>query len=675
MSLQNLLILVDRLTLPRFRRAIVIILSLGFFIEDTSSIAQVIPDTTLGNENSVVTPNVNVQGLPASLIEGGANRGTNLFHSFSEFNIGDLERVYFANPTGIERIFSRVTGNNISNIDGVLGLLGNADLFFLNPNGIIFGQNASLDINGSFIGSTADSLVFGDEFTFSASNPTKVPPLLTVNIIPGLQYGNNPGTITNFSATNGVGLQVPSNETIALVGGDLEINGGIISAFDGRVELGSVGENSSVKIDAIDNGYSLNYNNVEQLQDINLNSALVDMSGNGGGDLQLQGKQVSLRGFSIINSGTSGSESAGFLLIKAVESIVLSDSLILADVNQDASGNGGLISLETEQLKVIDGGLISVSTFGNGNGGELRIAVNELEVSGNTSDGKFPSGLFASVAFGATGNGGNLIIDTERLTIANGAQVSVGVFGEGNAGDLKITASEIEVFGRTPDGRFGTSLDALVNSSGIGDGGNLIIETETLKVEGGAQIAVGTFGEGNGGDLKITANEIEVLGTSRDSIFSSGLFASATLSAKGKGGSITIETESLKVADGGEISASTSGNGDAGDLKVIAKKIEVTGTRPNGNFSSGLFAQVNSSAESGNGGSIILETEDLKVADGAQISVGTGSIGNAGNLLIKSPAFPSPKVLTDICAPSSTFKVLVSMIKSPPFPVAKESLT
>ncbi|MDJ0680361.1 MAG: filamentous hemagglutinin N-terminal domain-containing protein [Xenococcaceae cyanobacterium MO_167.B52] len=140
-------------------------MSLGFTVENQSSLAQLIPDKTLGNDNSIVTPNATIKDLPASLIEGGAERGTNLFHSFSEFNIGDLERVYFANPTGIERIFSRVTGNNLSNIDGVLGVLGNADLFFLNPNGIIFGQNASLDVNGSFMGSTADSLVFGDEFT------------------------------------------------------------------------------------------------------------------------------------------------------------------------------------------------------------------------------------------------------------------------------------------------------------------------------------------------------------------------------------------------------------------------------------------------------------------------------------------------------------------------------
>ncbi|MDJ0647817.1 MAG: S-layer family protein [Xenococcaceae cyanobacterium MO_188.B19] len=614
-------------------------LSLGLTVESQSSLAQLIPDKTLGNDNSIVTPNATVRDLPASLIEGGAERGANLFHSFREFNIGNLERVYFANPTGVERIFSRVTGNSVSNIDGVLGVLGNADLFFLNPNGIIFGQNASLDINSSFIGSTADSLVFGDEFTFSASNPTDVPALLTVNILPGLQYGNNPGTISNLSVANEVGLQVPTNETLGLVGGDIEVNGGFISAFGGRVELGSVGDNNLVTIEAVDNGYTFNYDGVEQFQDITLNSALVDVSGDGGGDLQLQAKEISLREFSQINSGTFGSESGGFALIKAAESIIVNDSLILAEVNPGASGNGSIVTIETEQLKVINGGLISVNTLGEGKGGELRIAVDDLEVIGSTPDGEFPSDVSAIVGFDATGNGGNLIIDSERVTIANGGRVSVGVFGQGNAGDLTITAREIEISGETSDGRFGSSLDAQVNSSGIGNGGNLVIETDTLKVDGGAQVSVSVFGQGNAGDLTITAREIEVLGTSPNGRFSSGLFADLARSAQGKAGSIAIETQDLTLANGGEISLSSFGNGDGGNLDITATKIEIIGTRPNGNFSSGLFAQVNPSAELGSEGSINIKTESLKVADGAQVSVGTdsmGNIGNAGNLVIQA---------------------------------------
>ncbi|WP_229424017.1 filamentous hemagglutinin N-terminal domain-containing protein [Moorena producens] len=135
------------------------------------ALAQITPDQTLGNESSVVTPNLTITGEPGDLIEGGATRGSNLFHSFQDFNVGQLQRVYFANPAGIDHILSRVTGSNISNILGTLGVDGGANLFLLNPNGIVFGQNARLDIAGSFFATTANSLVFNNGTEFSATNP------------------------------------------------------------------------------------------------------------------------------------------------------------------------------------------------------------------------------------------------------------------------------------------------------------------------------------------------------------------------------------------------------------------------------------------------------------------------------------------------------------------------
>ncbi|MEM9005053.1 MAG: filamentous hemagglutinin N-terminal domain-containing protein, partial [Cyanobacteria bacterium P01_F01_bin.86] len=123
--------------------------------------AQIIPDETLGPESSEVVPNgVTVEEAEADLIRGGALRQENLFHSFEQFSIGEGQRVYFDNPAGVERVFSRVTGDLPSDIWGTLGSLGDADVFFLNPNGVVFGPNARLDIGGSFVVSTTDSLAF-----------------------------------------------------------------------------------------------------------------------------------------------------------------------------------------------------------------------------------------------------------------------------------------------------------------------------------------------------------------------------------------------------------------------------------------------------------------------------------------------------------------------------------
>ncbi|HBL13753.1 MAG TPA: hypothetical protein DD379_20630, partial [Cyanobacteria bacterium UBA11162] len=208
-----------------------ILWAIGF--SGNPTLAQIIPDSTLGTEGSVITPNVTIKRLPADLVEGGATRGTNLFHSFIEFNVSDGQRVYFANPGGIKTIFSRVTGDSLSNILGTLGVDGGASLYLLNPNGIIFGENAQLDVRGSFVGSTADSVVFGNGIEFSATNP-QAPPLLRINVTPGLQYGSDDrGAIANSG-----NLAVGQDLTLASAGnlnlkGQLQAGGNLtLSALD-----------------------------------------------------------------------------------------------------------------------------------------------------------------------------------------------------------------------------------------------------------------------------------------------------------------------------------------------------------------------------------------------------------------------------------------------------------
>jgi filamentous hemagglutinin family protein len=133
-----------------------------------------VPDNTLGAESSTVTPDVVIRGIPSDQIDGGAIRGANLFHSFEQLSVLEGRGAYFANPAGVENILSRVTGANCSDILGRLGVLGNANLFLINPNGIVFGQNASLDVQGSFLATTADAVKLGDGGLFSASQPTEV---------------------------------------------------------------------------------------------------------------------------------------------------------------------------------------------------------------------------------------------------------------------------------------------------------------------------------------------------------------------------------------------------------------------------------------------------------------------------------------------------------------------
>ncbi|MCG5060680.1 MAG: filamentous hemagglutinin N-terminal domain-containing protein [Limnoraphis sp. WC205] len=182
---------------------------------------------------SFVTPNVNIRGINSDApggaatlrIDGGAVRGGNLFHSFQEFNIREGRGAYFSNPDNIINILTRVTGGNISEILGTLGVLGNANLFLINPAGIVFGPNARLDVGGSFFATTADGILFENGFEFAASNP-EAPPLLTINMPLGLNIRENPGAIVNQTVATGRGssglVQVKANEVE--IAGDLSID-------------------------------------------------------------------------------------------------------------------------------------------------------------------------------------------------------------------------------------------------------------------------------------------------------------------------------------------------------------------------------------------------------------------------------------------------------------------
>ena len=211
--------------------------------------AQILPDTTLP-KNSMVE----IEGM-LQRITGGTQAGSNLFHSFEQFNLDTVGTAYFDNALTIDNIITRVTGGQLSNIDGLIRANGNANLFLLNPSGIIFGPNARLDIGGSFLGSTAESLLFEDGSIFRTTEPN-APPLLTVSVPIGLQFDRNPGgirvegsghrltspqdpTLSPLERVTHGGLQVQPGRTLALVGGNVTLDGGLLTAPSGRIDIGS----------------------------------------------------------------------------------------------------------------------------------------------------------------------------------------------------------------------------------------------------------------------------------------------------------------------------------------------------------------------------------------------------------------------------------------------------
>src|SRR5205823_14006046 len=93
----------------------------------------------------------------------GRQVGPNLFHSFRQFDLAKGETATFSGPSSVHIVLTRVTGGTGSNIDGTIRCtIPNADFYLVNPAGVVFGPDASLDVQGSFAVTTADVLKLAD---------------------------------------------------------------------------------------------------------------------------------------------------------------------------------------------------------------------------------------------------------------------------------------------------------------------------------------------------------------------------------------------------------------------------------------------------------------------------------------------------------------------------------
>ena len=619
--------------------------SIYFFTSLNPLQAQIIPDNSLGNDNSIVTPNITIKDALADLIEGGAIRGNNLFHSFSEFNVADGGNVYFANPDGIANILTRVTGNNISEIFGTLGVNGTANLFLLNPNGIIFGENAALDVNGSFLATTADSYIFENGFEYSASNP-ETPPLLTINIPVGVQLETEPAaievqgqgnnltqeeiTLAPIKDNRPVGLEITSGNTLALLGGEINLTGGNLTAAGGNIELGSVEEAATISLNLAEYGFALDYEEINNFGNLNFTQASsIDVSGSGEGNVSLRGKNISVLENSAIIANTLGIDDGGDLTLVASESIeIISDAFDGSFASSlsafsEGKGDAGNLTIKGKNLVISDGGRIDAGVIDEGNGGDVTIDVGEIEITGISPDESYPSAIY--VSSDRTGNSGNLIMKGNRLILKDGGQLDSGVIDTGNGGNVTIDVGEIEITGISPDGSYPSAL--YVSAEGEGDAGNLVIKGNSLIVKDGGQLDSGVLDTGNGGNVTIDVGEIEITGISPDGSYLSALYVSAE--GEGDAGNLSITGDSLTIKDGGQLDLGVTDEGSGGNLTINVKDIEIIGVASDGLYSSALYV---SSEGEGDAGNLSITGDSLTIKDGGQINLETLDKGNAGEI-------------------------------------------
>jgi filamentous hemagglutinin family protein len=580
---------------------------------------------------------INQSGNNFTILNGSRN-GSNLFHSFGEFSVptGGSATFNLVNTPNVTNIFSRVTGGNISNIDGLIRTLNSSNpvsLFLMNPNGIIFGQNAKLDISGSFVGSTASSLKFADGSEFSATNPNTT--LLTISVPIGLQMGSNPGAIAVNTTS---GLSVKTDRTLALLGGDVEIAGGRLKAPNGGIELGSVAPKSFVTLTSTQPGWTFDYAGVQNFQNIALTQAAkLDTSGSSSGFVQIQGRQVSLKDGSSITANTIGNNSGKGITIRASELLAVmgvtpdakTPTNITSSVQSGAKGRGGDITIETPKLDISDGAEIKTNTYGAGNGGNLSIKATEVDIQGRDTLLKNTSQLVSQVESKATGRGGNVTIEAESVRIRDGAAIKLRTLSSGDDGNLFIRATDVVLQGRTSKGSR-TDVSANSREDATGKGGAITIEAERVLLDG-ATLRAKTYNEGQAGNITVRATEMTVVDTQITT-------ESDSKTAISIGGDIRLEVESLRFLNGGRATASASGQGRAGNIFITAQSVELAGKSPEGTpiEQQGLSSLEARSEGQAAAGSVNIFTNSLLVRDEAIISVSNTNSGDAGNLLIQA---------------------------------------
>ncbi|MGR3276670.1 two-partner secretion domain-containing protein [Acaryochloris marina NIES-2412] len=658
--------------------------------------AQITPDSTT---SSNVTPSGNIFE-----IFGGTTAGRNLFHSFTNFSVleGDVAR-FINNNSTIQNVISRVTGSSISEIFGHLeagGSAPNFNLFLLNPNGIIFGPSASLNLNGSFVATTANALQFGDQGFFSASERND-PSLLTVNPsafwfnqVAAKPIENNSMTPIGQSPLFGVptsGLQVPDGQSLLLVGGDIHMNSGGLNAFSGRVELGGLAGSGTIGLRMDGSQMSLSFPENAARSDVILtNGAIVDVSGTGSGSIAVNGRNIEISGNPVSQKGTelrsgvglgvqSGNNTPSDITLNATEALKITDvGIILSAVGPFSTGNASNISIEAGSLFLENNSGISTISLGKGNAGDIEIDVRDgINLARDSSI----KSTFQPIVKTARGNSGKIKIEAGSFSLINGSALQTNTSGIGDAGDIVVIARDFVSLDNTQfgDTRGNTQIRTSVESGGQGKGGKIDIQTPRFSLTNGAQLIASVFtgGEGSGGEILINAtHSVIISGFTEEKGFSSGLVTATEAGAIGRagnikvetadfrisdgaivsaqtfnasdGGDITINANSFEALDGGQILTTTSGDGNAGNIKLnVTDSILLSGSDPtffqrksefpdtvgNEGPASGLFASSRPGSQ-GSAGSIIIDPQIFIIRDEAQISVNSQGSSPAGNITL-----------------------------------------
>lgn len=624
--------------------------------------AQVVPDATLPvGERSQVTGSPNVQ------IDGGARRGGNLFHSFSQFSIPRSGSAFFNNAADVRNIFSRVTGRSISNIDGLIRANGTANLFLLNPNGILFGPNASLNIGGSFVATTANAIGFPNGEIFSSDATKPLPSqLLTVN--PNAFFFNQltpqpiivqarfDRSISTLSSPSGTGLHVPPGKNLLLVGGPIQFDsgepvspgrplfvfflapgrqevqpdGGWIISPGSYIELGAVDGVGTVGLSTASSDWQLTIPNTVPRADVSFNNGSGIYAAGDGGSIRVLAQNVDISKsqlwMGIPRYSRLSNTQTGDLELNATGSINLSLSLLNNDLaGQGTIGNINLTAGDRVSLYFVEI-YNRMSETSVGHAGDININAGSVSLTRRSRVQSYTDGR-------------NVNINArDTVSINDSSQINSAPYGTGNGGDLNITARAVSL-----------SNDAWLTS---GNGGKININAyDTVSLTQYSRLFSAADTGRNASNININAANTVSLDQSSVS--------SRVINSAADAGNININTRSLSLTHGSNVSSTTvslnvngsplfasiPGKGNAGNVTINARdRVSIDGegvdifnfagvALPVSYSTSAIYTTVNSGAV-GQGGDVTITANSLSLTNGGAVNTSTRGQGNAGRVTI-----------------------------------------
>ncbi|MHB8763285.1 MAG: two-partner secretion domain-containing protein [Deferrisomatales bacterium] len=554
--------------------------------------------------------------------ELGQTRGGNLFHSFGAFDIVTGESAAFTGAAGIANIIGRVTGGGPSSIDGLLrSAIDGANLFLINPAGVMFGPNASLEVSGSFHASTADYLKFQGGEVFHAD--PAAPSVLSVAAPEAFGFlGARPAPISGENAF----LRVAEGATLSLVGGEITYTGtsatpdeivgmpAVLTAPGGRINLVSVASPGEVDLTSGDLGTG----SFAELGRISFTQgAKLDVLSAGGA---LPGGTIVIRGGELLfqDGGMDVYGDPGGVVDIRGGSLHLDNYYVFPASFGETDHPGTAIEIDvTGELLMTHGALLDTQTVPfdpstsslSGNAGAIRISAGGVRLGDATIDeNSYTSigfyGYIASATAG-TGTSGNITITAGDAIVRNGFFIQTQTFSEGNAGDITLHADTLELRDRGNIGAF---------ASGFGQGGHVEVSARDILIS--------------------AANAAGV--TSSDNI--TGIIGLTEFFSNG--GTVDVNAGTLRLADGGKISTVLLGSGAGADLGIQAENLSVAGFLEDQGtyFLSSVDARLFGPDATGTGGNIAIGAQTLRLSNGGTIrtSLAEGAPGEAGNVAIQA---------------------------------------